>query len=73
MIRPGFVLTSEARTDLLEIWNYIAEDSLESADEVLARLYEAFVHLAQIPRMGHHRVDPADARYRFWTGKLIST
>jgi len=30
--RPRFVLTPEARADLIEIWNYIAEDSIDSAD-----------------------------------------
>jgi hypothetical protein len=27
-----FVLTPEARTDLVEIWKYIAEDSIDGAD-----------------------------------------
>ena len=35
MSRPRFVLTPQARADLVEIWNYIAEDSLENADRVL--------------------------------------
>ena len=35
MSRPRFVLTPQARADLLEIWNYIAEDSPENADRVL--------------------------------------
>jgi plasmid stabilization system protein ParE len=63
--RPGFVLTSEAITDLLDIWNYVAEDGLEAADHALARLYDAFTRLAQSPRMGCHRVELADARHRF--------
>jgi antitoxin ParD1/3/4 len=62
-----FVVTPEARADLLNIWNYIAEDSIESADQVLARLYDAFTGLAEAPGMGHHRDDLADSRYRFWT------
>jgi plasmid stabilization system protein ParE len=33
------VLTPQARADLLEIWNYIAEESPENADRVLERLY----------------------------------
>lgn len=67
MSRPRFVLTAEARTDLLEIWNHIAEDSFDRADQVLARLYDTFTRLARTPGMGHHRRDLADARYRFWT------
>jgi plasmid stabilization system protein ParE len=62
-----FVLTPEARADLIEIWNYIAEDSIDGADQVVARLYDAFTRLGQTPEMGHHREDLADARHRFWT------
>jgi plasmid stabilization system protein ParE len=65
--RRRFVLTSEARADLLEIWNYIAEDNIDAADQVLARLDDAFTRLGQTPGMGHRREDLADSRYRFWT------
>lgn len=67
MSRAAFVLSPEARTDLVEIWNHIAEDSFDRADRVLARLYDAFTRLAQTPGMGHHQRDLADARCRFWT------
>jgi len=62
-----FVLAPEAREDLLQIWNYIAEDSLEGADQVLVSLYDAFGRLARAPAMGHHRPDLADSRHRFWS------
>jgi plasmid stabilization system protein ParE len=65
--RSRFVLTPQARADLIDIWNYIAEDSLDSADQVLERLYDAFTRLAKMPGMGHHREDLADRRHRFWT------
>jgi plasmid stabilization system protein ParE len=65
--RPRFALTPQARTDLIAIWNYIAEDSPEKADRVLERLFAALSRLAQTPGMGHHRKDLADARHRFWT------
>ncbi|HEY1218729.1 MAG: type II toxin-antitoxin system RelE/ParE family toxin [Bryobacteraceae bacterium] len=64
---PQFVLTPEARADLIEIWNYIAEDSIDSADQVVARLYDAFARLGQAPKVGHHREDLADSRHRFWS------
>jgi antitoxin ParD1/3/4/toxin ParE1/3/4 len=64
--RPRFVLTPQARADLFEIWNYIAEDSAENADRVVERLQAAFTRLAETPGMGHHREDLADARHRFW-------
>jgi len=44
--RPRFVLTPQAQADLVDIWSYIAEDSLESADRVLEGLCAAFTHLA---------------------------
>lgn len=66
-MRRRFVLTPEARADLIEIWNYIAEDNIDGADQVLARLYDALARLGQTPGMGHHREDLADRRHRFWT------
>jgi len=65
--RRRFVLTPEARADLIEIWDYIAEDSTDAADQAIARLDNAFRRLAQTPGMGHYREDLADSRHRFWT------
>jgi toxin ParE1/3/4 len=62
-----FILTPQARADLVEIWNYIAADNPENADRVIERLYATFTRLAETPGMGHHREDLADARHRFWT------
>lgn len=67
MGRCRFVLTPEARQDLIDIWNYIAEDSIDKADRVIGRVHDAFVRLAQSPGMGHNREDLADSRHRFWT------
>jgi plasmid stabilization system protein ParE len=52
-----FVLTPEARADLGAIWDFIAEDSFESADRVLEAFYRAFDQLAAMPGMGHKRED----------------
>ncbi len=65
--RRRFVLTPEARADLIEIWSYIAEDSIDAADQTLARLHDPFTRLGRTPGMGHQREDLADARHRFWT------
>jgi antitoxin ParD1/3/4 len=67
MSRRRFVVTPEARADLIEIWKYIAEDSIDAADQAIARLDDAFRRLGQTPGMGHHREDWADSRHRFWT------
>ena len=60
-MRSRFVLTPEAREDLVAIWNYIAEDSPGRADKVLAKLYDAFVQLSRTPGIGHYREELADS------------
>ena len=65
--RRRFVLTPEARADLIQIWSHIAEDSIDAADQALARLHDAFTRLGRTPGMGHQREDLADTRHRFWT------
>jgi plasmid stabilization system protein ParE len=50
-----FVLTPEARNDLLDIWDFIAGDSFEAADRVLDAFYRVFGQLAAMPGMGHKR------------------
>ena len=37
----SFVLHPEAFSDLEEIWQYIAADSLDAADRVLEEIYKA--------------------------------
>ncbi len=48
-----FILTPRAKQDLNDIWNYIAEDSLEAADRVLDTLDKAIVKLAKNAGIGH--------------------
>ncbi len=52
-----FVLHPEAFSDLDEIWEYIAADSLDSADRVLEEIYEAIGSLVRFPHQGHVRPD----------------
>jgi plasmid stabilization system protein ParE len=61
-----FVLTPRAELDLGEIWDYIAQDSLEQANRVLNDLEKAILALADNPNMGFLREDWADRRHRFW-------
>jgi plasmid stabilization system protein ParE len=70
--RRRFVVTPEAHADVIEIWNYIAEDSIDAADQVLARLYDAFARLGRTPGMGHHWEELADLRHRFWMVYIIA-
>jgi plasmid stabilization system protein ParE len=61
-----FVLTQEARGDLQEIWDFIAQDSAESADRVLEAFYRAFGQIAGMPGMGHRREDLTKQDVLFW-------
>lgn len=44
--------TSRADLDLLQIWTYIAQDSLAKADEVIDLLHGRFEQLARQPESG---------------------
>ena len=56
----GFVFTDEARADLFEVWSYVAEDHLPSADELERDLMDACAKLARCPGIGHRRRDLCD-------------
>jgi toxin ParE1/3/4 len=58
--------TPQARRDLLDIWEHIAQDNLDAADRVVAAIDEASRLLAHLPGIGHTRPDVSDPRYRFW-------
>ncbi len=48
-------LSARARTDLEEIWVYIAQDNPGSADRFVDRILQACRKLAQAPRIGRPR------------------
>lgn len=52
-----------AATDILDIWNYIADDSVEQADRWVDRLDEMLALIATQPLMGRARVE-LDAEVR---------
>ena len=65
-MKKRFVLTPRAEQDIGDSWDYIAMDSVDAADRVLASLEKAIVRLAEFPGIGHLREDLADRRHRFW-------
>lgn len=62
-----FVLHPDAIRDLEEIWEYIAADSLDAADQVREEIYEAIKSLVPFPRVGHSRSDLTSRPLRFQT------
>ena len=59
--------TALARLDLLEIWLYIAEHDIPSADRIEHDIREAIKLLAERPEIGHSRRDLTDRPVKFWT------
>jgi len=61
-----YVLSSGALLDLDEIWDYIAEDSIDAADRWIGKLFDAFDALVRTPGMGHKREDLTAYPILFW-------
>jgi toxin ParE1/3/4 len=64
----GYLISPQARQDLFEISDYIADDNLDAALRLRDRLFAAFGRLATRPGLGHVRGDlvPAEFGVRFW-------
>jgi plasmid stabilization system protein ParE len=52
-----YALTPLARTDIFDIWSYIANDSERAADRVEQAIYDACAFLAEGQLRGHSRTD----------------
>ena len=64
---PNYLVTSDARADLSEIWSYLAHKRGEAtADRVLARINGEFERLASLPGLGHYRDELLGREYRFY-------
>ena len=61
----GFVLHPAAFADLEEIWEFIAPNSLDAADRVLAEIFEAIRSLVPFLLVGHIRADLTARPLRF--------
>ena len=62
-----FLLTDDAKTDLDNIWFYIAEDNISAADKVEDDIIKAFYNLSENPLIGHSREDLTPRNVRFWS------
>jgi antitoxin ParD1/3/4 len=62
-----YALTALAKTDIFDIWSYIAEHNQNAADRVEQAIYDACDFLAEGPLRGHLRPDLTPRPVRFWT------
>ncbi len=60
-----YVLTAEAKANLREIRDYIADDNVERAVRILREVRSVMSDLADMPGVGHRRDDLTDAEVRF--------
>lgn len=60
-----------AEADILEIWDYVADDSLAAADRWVDRLDEQLRMLAAQPLMGRAREELAPGVHSFPFGRYV--
>lgn len=65
-----YVLTEDARNDLIEIGDYIALDNIKAAENLILEFKAPFNRLVQLPQIGVIRPDLTDKDVRFWKVKL---
>jgi toxin ParE1/3/4 len=63
----SFVLTREARADLIAIWQHIAPDNPDAADKVISQIEEALSRLSDMPGMGHFNEGLLNRQFKFWS------
>ncbi|MFZ4699440.1 MAG: type II toxin-antitoxin system RelE/ParE family toxin [Candidatus Methylumidiphilus sp.] len=68
---PVIIKRPRAKSDLVEIWDYIAEDSEARADSFLDRIDKKFRTLAQRPAIGRLRDELAESLRSFPVGRYI--
>jgi antitoxin ParD1/3/4/toxin ParE1/3/4 len=62
----NYLLGIAAEQDLGDIWEYIAQDNIESADRWVGKLFDAFEMIARNPGIGHKRQDLTAHPILFW-------
>jgi toxin ParE1/3/4 len=68
----GQVIQSpEARSDLIEIWLYIAQNNQDAADRLITAIDEKLNLLSDSPQMGQAREELTSALRSFPVGKYL--
>lgn len=60
-----------ARVDLIEIWNYVADDSPANADRLLDLINKQCQTLARFPKMGRARSELSPSLRSFPVGNYV--
>ena len=55
----------EAFTDLIDIWEFIAEHNIDLADRLIVEIFDAIHELVVFPHQGHRRPDLTARPLRF--------
>lgn len=61
-----YVLSEDAGRDLDGIWDYIAEDNIDAADQWIVKLFDAFHAIGNAPGIGHKSEDLTAYPVLFW-------
>jgi len=64
-------ISPRASSDLVEIWSYIADDSVANADAFIDKLYETMQLLAGTPGSGRQREELAPGMQSFPYGRYV--
>lgn len=68
---PVIVKSPRAESDLVEIWDFIADDSEARADAFIDRIDRKFVSLASNPGMGRVRNELMEGIRSFAVGRYV--
>jgi toxin ParE1/3/4 len=62
----AYLLSPEALLDLQDIWDFIALDNVNTADQLQDKFFDTFEKLGRRPHIGHVRRDFSARDVRFW-------
>jgi plasmid stabilization system protein ParE len=62
-----YVFHPAAFADLDHLWESIAENNIDAADQVVAEIYQTIRDLVSFPQQGHRRPDLTSCPLRFTT------
>ena len=65
------IFAPRAKLDLLEIWIFIAEDSIDAADRLREKIRETALQMAQFPESGRSREEISEGLRSFPVGNYI--